>query len=315
MRSIPFVVSLALAAAAALPAQSVPCFDTSPNNVFDDNISMGGPNLLYAVKFNSGAGLAVFAAEVFSGERVATASLGIWSHDAVNNRPQQDLGTGTWQMTQLDCWQGALLPSPVLLAPNTDFWIVFGPPNGAQSPIERVNTASTQQYRGSFDGGQSWNGPFVRYDHKFRLYCGPKFPGSFITLGSYCPLGSRTLNPRIAGCIATIGGSLDLTLTRGEANTTAVLAIGFSDTVTSGGVPLPIDLTPIGATSCSLFIDVQASGTAMTNGSGNASFSLPVPAIPAIVGNPVFAQWFQLSPGTNPLGLIASDYGVAVIGD
>ena len=59
---------LALGLAPALSAQSTPCLAAGDNLTFDDNISMGGPNLLLGIRETTGnAPLTVHAIEMGAG--------------------------------------------------------------------------------------------------------------------------------------------------------------------------------------------------------------------------------------------------------
>ena len=174
--------ALVLFAAAPLSAQS-PCYTENDGNNFNDNVSMGGPNLLLGIRFVAPSALTVTSIEVFTGEGVGPNSVGIWTHDAALNQPLCALGTGTWNMSNANSWQGATLAPSVGLSGGTTYWMVWGPQNGAQASIDVPMATLGQVYRGSFDGGQTWNGPWqFTTDHwKFRLYCGPTVVKTFCT--------------------------------------------------------------------------------------------------------------------------------------
>jgi hypothetical protein len=159
-------------------------FDTP---TFDDGVSMGGPNLLFAIKTQAPTVLAATRVEVWTGEQSGTNTISLWSHDAINNRPLAPLGTGSWSMGRVNGWQGAPLATPVVLNANEDVWVVWGCQNGAQAPADGPGPGA-QQYRGSFDGGASWNGPFTGQQWKFRIWTG--FAGHYEVYGTGCN-GSR----------------------------------------------------------------------------------------------------------------------------
>jgi hypothetical protein len=299
-----------LALTSVLAAQGRPCFAASDNLIFDDGISTGGPNLLIGIKETSGnVPLTVFAIEVFTGERPGPNTLGIWSHDAAGDRPLQDLGTGSFSASSPNGWQGANLPTPVTIAPNTTFWLVWGPQNGAQTTIERRNpNGAGQVYRGSFDLGQSWNGPFTFYDWKYRLWCQPISNPGVDVFGAACPAGSRN-QPRVAvGALPRLGATVDLSVQYMSSlpGAPAFLAFGLSDQLWNGATPLPFDLGLLGAPTCSVLVDLAALVATQLDPSGAASYPLTVPNQPALLGGAVFAQWFLVDPQVNTLGFVTS---------
>ncbi|MCA8943951.1 MAG: hypothetical protein KDB80_15410 [Planctomycetes bacterium] len=81
--------------------------------------------------------------------------------------------------------------------------------------------------------------------------------------------------------------------------------LGTSDTSFGGG-PLPIDLTLIGATGCSLLTGPEIT-FALSNQTGFASWTFLVPDDPLLVGAVIYEQAAALQVGLNPLGLTLSD--------
>lgn len=300
--------------AAPLAAQG-PCLAAGDNNTFVDNVSMGGPNLLVAIRIQNGnTPLAVFAAEIFSGERPGTNTVGIWSHDPVNDQPLADLGTSSFPLSAPNDFQGANLPAPIPIAANEIFWLVWGPTNGAQGSIEALNAQTGQPYRGSFDGGQNWSGPFVSYDWKYRLWCHPIVPGSFTQVGNGCPGSGRTFPSIGITAIPKVGQSLSITLGRAVANANAFGFLGFSTTSWNGQVPLPFDLTAVGAPGCNVWIDLLAGVPVTTDGAGAASIPLSIPNQQSLLGLQFAAQWIVIDPAANAAGLVTSAGGAATIG-
>lgn len=178
----PVLASLLLAGTAALCGAQAPCYAENDGPAFLDNISMGGPNLLLAIKFQVPQLVTARRAEIFTGEQTGTNTLGIWSHDAAANQPLADLGTGSWSMNATNSWQGTDLPSFVLLQPNVPYWLVWGPINASQASRHPSGSGVvTQAYRGSFNGGSSWNGPFFA-PWKLRIYAAPATPDFTLSL-------------------------------------------------------------------------------------------------------------------------------------
>lgn len=93
---------------------------------------------------------------------------------------------------------------------------------------------------------------------------------------------------------------------------TAVVAMGFSDTQ-SGPFPLPLALGPFGMPGCSLLADPLAAVLVASPGT-RASWVLPIPNVPALVGAAFYNQAFALDPSANAAGLTATNGGRATIG-
>ncbi|MCC6782102.1 MAG: hypothetical protein IT457_04595 [Planctomycetes bacterium] len=306
-------LSVLVATLAPATAQTGPCFAAFDGPNFLPGVTTGGPNLSIGIKSTNGTStLLVFAAEVFTGGGSGSNGVAIWTHDAVNNRPGRPLGIGTFGLQNARIWQGANLTVPVLLSAGQDFWFVWSVQNGQFSSIERSNRTSGQPYRGSFDGGQTWNGPFVNYDWKLRLWCGPI--GEVSTFGTACPGSART-QPRLGSSGApSLGNPFSLHLTNALANSSAVAFLGFSDRVLGGSTPLPLHLGPFGATGCFVLIDLVADATLPTDPSGAASLNLVVPNSSALIGTVFFGQWIVADPAANTLGIATSEGGRFVIG-
>lgn len=181
-------------------AQSI-CHAENDGPNFNDLVSMGGPNLLLGVRFVAPVSFTSSAIEVFTGEASGTNSVAIWSHDGPNNEPNSQSGVGTWAMSATNSWQGASLGTPVALTGGQTYWMVWGCINNSQCPVDVPMATLGQVYRGSFDGGANWSGPFQFNDRhwKFRLYGNCGGVGTQVCFGipgaAPCPCG----NPDPAG--------------------------------------------------------------------------------------------------------------------
>lgn len=303
-----------LVMASLLGAQSTICHSLSNNTTFDTLTSMGGPNLWLAIKTQAPATTVVVAtrAEIWTGEALGTNSLSLWSHDAVNNRPATQLGGGSWSMSRVNGWQGVTF-APIVILPSTDFWIVWAPINGAQASIEINNFPGGPTYRGSFDNGQSWNGPYSSTLWKYRIFCGGS-PGHFELMGSGCT-GSNRLRPELGFVgVPTLGQNTVFLLERGLASSTAFLSLGASSTAW-GPTPLPFDMGAIGAPGCMALCSLDIVLSTAIDVTGQANLSLPVPSLAALLGQPLFSQWLVVDPAVNALKLVVSSGGKGKFGD
>ena len=199
---------LALLLGSTLAHAQLPCHAEYGDNAFSDNVSMGGPGLTLAIRFVAPASFNATSIQVFTGEAAGQNSVQIWSHDAGLNQPSAVLSSGAWSMSAANGWQGAALGASVALTAGTSYWLGWSPINNAQASVDTAPAGNGQLYRGSWDGGQSWFGPFQDNSHwKFRIY------GNCNAPTIYCTAKVNSL-----GCTPAIGAV-------GTPSTTAL--IGF----------------------------------------------------------------------------------------
>lgn len=304
-----WATSLASAQASSL------CVSASDNTAYDNGVGMG-TSVLLAIQLQAPTPLSVTRLEVWTGEQNGTNSLGIWSHDATRNLPAANLGTAQWNVGQVNGWQGAVLPS--IQVPAGTFWLVWGPsPVGGQATVERAGTPAfpapgAQFYRASRDGGQTWGQLYRDHLWKFRVRCGGR-PGAYEVFGGNCR-GVGAYRPILGFNDApTLGQTMEVNLEGAPSSTPAVLAIG--DSATSWlGLGLPLDLGPYGAPGCNLLCSALVTVAVQTTG-GMAGLPLTLPTNPALVGAPIFNQWWVANPTASSLGLVFSNGGRGVIGN
>jgi len=306
------LLSAALLGAVSLTAQaSRVCQADFDNPTYDSAVSMGGPNLLLAIKTQATSTYAATRVEMFTGNGSGVNSVSLWSHDPVNNRPLAQLAIGSWNMMTIRGWQGANLTPPVFLTTGTDFWVVWGCINGSQASTAG-NGAGAQPYRGSFDGGASWNGPFTSRQWKYRIWCdGP--PGQHEVFGTSCS-GATRIRPVLGWSgVPNLGSTFTLLLDRAPANSFAILAVGDSNTNYLGN-PLPFSLAGLGAPGCSVQAAPVSTTFVPTDGVGQASVTLNMPNLALLFGLQFYDQWLVLDAGANALGLLATNGGAGIVG-
>ena len=305
---------LPLMLGAALAAQG-PCHAEFDGPVFDDGVSMGGPNLLLGIKLKSPSTvLVVTRLEVFTGEGSGVNSLDLYSHDTANNRPLATLGGGTWTMTTVNSWQGCNSTTPIVVLPSTDLWFVWGPRNGAQASVQARGPApGAQSYRGSFDNGQTWNGPFMGHQWKLRLWCAGQQQASYVLFGSGCTTSANQVASLKASTLPVVGQAMQIDMAGfAGSGRQLLLAVGFDNTMW-GALRLPLRLDPYGAPGCQLLTDYRVVLNATTGALGTASLPIPIPNDPTLVGL-VFFNQFAAADTANALGIVTSNGGQATIG-
>jgi hypothetical protein len=134
-----------------------------------------------------------------------------------------------------------------------------------------------------------------------------------------CP-GSNTLRPILqsaSGEKPALGSNYVLRVERALANTIVVPMIGFSNTVASGAIPLPFDLTALGAPGCFLRVDPAITLGLLSDAAGLAFFDLSLPPLLSARGTTIFLQALCFDPflAGNTLQLTVSNDSKAVIGD
>ncbi len=93
----------------------------------------------------------------------------------------------------------------------------------------------------------------------------------------------------------------------------AAMATGLSGSTTSAGFPLPFDLSVIGMSGCSQFVDALVLDLVSASGS-TATWSWPIPNDGSLFGYRFFNQAFVLDPAANAFGFTASNAGIGALG-
>ncbi len=141
---------------------------------------------------------------------------------------------------------------------------------------------------------------------------GPIHPAAYTTYGAGCNGSAGT--PSLSGTPPWIGESFQVDLSRLPSTGATILFTGFSKTKTRvGGIPLPFDLSGLGAKGCNLLADPFL-GQVLTISQGTAQARIPLPSSPVLVGFSLFNQAFVSDPKANTLGLTTSNGGEGKIG-
>ena len=88
--------------------------------------------------------------------------------------------------------------------------------------------------------------------------------------------------------------------------------LGMSNTGWQGG-PLPRLLNFMGLPGCRQYVSADVAGPLLNLG-GTATWDLPVPENPALIGMRFYVQALVLEDGINPAGAIVSNGGEAIVG-
>lgn len=285
---------LAVLVAAGTPKTQKQCVETFATHPLNSNTTMGGPNLLLAMKLTAPRDLRLAAAQVQTGLRAGPASMAVHAHDSSGDRPGASLsGTGAYRQTARIAWQGAKFPRVVSLRKGTVFWLVWGMPAGSRTPWG-VPSAGTIPYRGSFDGGKTWNGanggrqPWPPKSFKIRLFCDAVVV-PVRTIGTSKPgRGGVAPTQRLLGWPVN-GNELGVLLERGAPGVPAFLVLG---------PPANLPAPPLGTlwANPSIVVPQSTSGSSRSGpGTGEALVTVPLPDGYG-VGFTFATQWVLLDP-------------------
>jgi hypothetical protein len=136
--------------------------------------------------------------------------------------------------------------------------------------------------------------------------------GTFRSFGAGCrgssAIGIPALTATSAGPI--IGRVMDTRVA--PAPNGGIMFVGFSNQRHESGLPLPIDLSSLGAVGCRLYVSTHLI-VPVAGASGVMDFSLPIPLDLNLSGVAYYQQAFVLDPGINPLQHVLSNAGEATI--
>jgi hypothetical protein len=110
-----------------------------------------------------------------------------------------------------------------------------------------------------------------------------------------CPLGEN----RSAGFAPNPGGIMQLLLFGAPPSTLAFANLGF-DSTSWQGIPLPLDLSVLGAPSCWLYISPVSTILVPVDAGGLGSFFMPVPNNSIYLGFNLLSQWAIIDDRINP---------------
>lgn len=287
MRTVVSLLALALTASPLAAQQQ--CQRINDDGTLVTNISMGGPNLSLGMRLVAPGTFTLSAAQVHTGLVAGPASFAVWSHDAANNRPLANLsGNGNYQQSSAILWQGAALPTPITITTGQVYWLVWSMPNSSRSP-QATSTTINVPYRGSFDGGLTWNGasggtqPWPGAPYKIRLFC-PHTTNPVTNIGAAKAGVGGLPTQRVLGW-AAVGNELGFLLENAAPGATALFVLGVQPPL-----PIPLGIADLYA-SPDILIPFGTSGTP-GRGVGSASLELRIP--PGSAGFPLASQWLVL---------------------
>jgi hypothetical protein len=153
---------------------------------------------------------------------------------------------------------------------------------------------------------------FGPYGLQVRVLTEGLVPGPFAAgiqpFGEGCT-GSNGMNPVAdarGGAPAVGNAQFTTRVSRLPVFGLGVHLLGLSNT-TVFGVPLPLDLGIAGAPGCQLRVSLTVLSVSAAGANGIASFALPIPNDPTLVGGNLYSQWLSIDLAANPGGLVTSN--------
>lgn len=141
-------------------------------------------------------------------------------------------------------------------------------------------------------------------------------PGAAVANGAFggCKHPSGTTNASHSATIAAPGGNAIFNGDAGYAKSMpAFLLLGASNS-TWGSIPLPFDMTAIGAPGCSIVNDPLFVVNGLTDAGGLTSWTVGIPANPGLEGQQFFSQIAFVDAAANGLGGYMSNGQRDIIG-
>ncbi|MEM7204331.1 MAG: M28 family peptidase [Planctomycetota bacterium] len=175
-------------------------------------------------------------------------------------------------------------------------------------PTDVFATYSDADFRLGFDTLRTTLGTIAEL-------AGTSFTPTFVPYGAGCPgtAGTPVLDAA-AGALPLVGESfvLELTSLPGAVSNLPFGILGASD-ISFGGIPLPLSLAPVGMPGCFLYASLDAV-VPLVNAGGSATWTIPLPLLPSLIGGHFFTQGLVVDFGVNPANLIVANAGDAEIG-
>jgi hypothetical protein len=221
-------------------------------------------------------------------------------------------------------WNGIGLPNSYVYAPTNNenlcveviiydvADIVGTGPSNFYFPLTAASPAVGRAFR--YDWTNNPNTPLTGTSggSKFGLVINS---GNFVILGNGCTSSANTelqIGSQPNSC-PTVNQKFQVDLTGGAPNSLALLVLGSNDQ-TWGPVPLPFDMTAIGAPGCKFYQDWLLSFPALVDGSGVGAAILGFPNDPSLVGARLFSGWLNVDAQANPAGVTTSGYAKIILG-
>ncbi len=226
-----------------------------------------------------------------TGPRTLTAGL----HFAdPRGKPGPLVATGILDLTIDDEFQVALFDKPYTIPSGTKFFVSYQ--NSA------VDTLHFSQGGGTL---------IPHYELLAGVWTRTQFANAW-SLQALCLNGYEPSMIHVDN-VPEVGQTMTVQLSGARPLAPTALATGISKT-SWGAAALPFDLSPLGATSCTVYTDALVTLNATTDASGAVTLVIQVPNDQALHGLNVYQQFITIDPIANRLGVTTTGAVELVVG-
>jgi hypothetical protein len=192
------------------------------------------------------------------------------------------------------------LPPAGFGSPRDFLMIPFQSPyvfNGPHLLVEFSNTAISQKLNG-------WKTDYVgTIGSGIRTYFGlPCAGGGVTSVSSAGGSGNYTL-----------GSTINFWSGQAKPGVSTTHVLGLSPS-NWGGIPLPLDFTPLGAPNCKLYVDALLMTGFTRDANGQVSRKLTIPNLVSLTNLSFYTQWANLDPAANSFGMNFAEATAITIG-
>jgi hypothetical protein len=279
------------------------CIQNNGNGGLPDGLMSLGKDPQVAIQVDSPWPMTLSSFDIYSyswtGKRTVAAYL---FTATTGGRPNANpVRTGTITVDKQLGWYRATFSTPLKLQSKQRFFLSWDVPNGmAPFNYPMVMQGSPYPAWGRV-GTQTWYNSWLlnNIGWAFRVNCASN--------GQIAPRLTLQSLPRIGSTFSVgLGGT--------PAFAPYILVSGLSKTVW-GSFPLPLDMSPLGAKSCSLLCSFDFMSLSSTDSSGRSSISLPIPRNTQLLGLRWHQQAIVLDQKANRLGFTFSNGGSVLVGN
>lgn len=209
-------------------------------------------------------------------------------------------GVGTIEVTGTPGWFSVAVSPPVMVQPGEAFWVQMdayskiAPP---QNTAGGTAAPATIYYRRPTLNAYAWTASVSVTRPILRVTAASAASAVASLIHTTLPVSGQTLS---------------LTIQNGPALATALVSLGFSDTLWLG-LPLPLDLAIVGVPNCTVFASLDHFFAVQLDGTGTGTWSLPIPNGANLHGLRFFNQALILG-APNPLSAHLTNAGRGTIG-
>lgn len=231
-----------------------------------------------------------------SSKRSSSITVGIELYTESNGQPGSKVATGTMVIGPTLGWYTGTFTSTYQVAQGQNFYVAMVSPTPHVTASIVSGGTNTDYYRNDGTGG-AWTGPYTGYAWAYRVRC-----------------LSSGITPKLSSAgVPEIGTSFDVKLDQALENANAIFIVGISSS-TWNGLPLPFDLSPLGAKGCSLLAAPNLLAPAVTDAAGSAKITLNLPNDPTLVDRIFYNQFYVFDGQANALGLAWTNGGTGKVG-